>query len=133
MADTQPHGRPALKLTSKWTPAFTADDMTAYLQGAPECSLGPTLSGEPPIVEAVEFVTSKELTDRLKVYIGPDDDALVCYVVLRGPFNLTMISLPPGYHHPGPHISQTVEEIYDASTGRLLVSGVGPSRRRPGD
>src|SRR6185437_2281800 len=70
MADTQPHGRPALKLTSKWTPAFTADDMKAYLQGAPECSLGPTLSGEPPIVEAVEFVTSKELTDRLKVYIA---------------------------------------------------------------
>ncbi|HEY1390835.1 MAG TPA: hypothetical protein VGF38_20035 [Ktedonobacterales bacterium] len=132
MSDSQPHRRPALKLTSKWTPAFNADDMTAYLQGAPECSLGPTLFGEPPTVESVEFVTCKELTDRIKVYIGPDDDALVCYVVLRGPFNLTMISLPPG-HLPGPHISQTVEEIYDASTGRLLVSGAGSSRPRPGD
>jgi len=132
MANTQPHVRPPLKLTSKWTPSFTADDMTAYLQGAPECRLGPTLSGEPPTVESVEFVTCKELTDRIKVYIGPDDDALVCYVVLRGPFLLSMMSLPPGAD-PGPHFSQTVIEIYDAGTGRLLVSGVDPSRRRPGD
>ncbi len=132
MSDTQPHGRPALKLTSKWTPAFTADDMKAYLQGAPSCSLGPTLAGEPPIVESVEFVTCKELTDRIKVYIGPDDDALVCYVVLRGPFLLAMMSLPPGAV-PGPHFSERVIEIYDASTGDLLVSGVGSSRRRPGD
>lgn len=132
MANTQPHVRPPLKLTSKWTPSFTADDMKAYLQGAPECSLGPTLSGEPPTVESVEFVTCKELTDRIKVYIGPDDDALVCYVVLRGPFLLSMMSLPPGAD-PGPHFSERVIEIYDASTGRLLVSGVGPSRRRPGD
>ena len=132
MANTQPHVRPPLKLTSKWTPSFTADDMTAYLQGAPECRLGPTLSGEPPTVESVEFVTCKELTDRIKVYIGPDDDALVCYVVLRGPFLLSMMSLLPGAD-PGPHFSQTVEEIYDAGTVRLLVSGAGPSRRRPGD
>jgi hypothetical protein len=132
MPDTQPHSRPALKLTSKWTPSFTADDMVAYLQGAPSCSLGPTLSEEPPTVESVEFVTCKELTDRIKVYIGPDDDALVCYVVLRGPFLLTMISLPPGAD-PGPHPSERVIEIYDASTGNLLVSGVGPPRQRPGD
>jgi hypothetical protein len=94
--------------------------------------LGPTLSEEPPTVESVEFVTCKELTDRIKVYIGPDDDALVCYVVLRGPFLLTMISLPPGAD-PGPHFSERVIEIYDASTGNLLVSGVGPPRQRPGD
>ncbi len=131
MSSTQPHGRPALKLTSKWIPAFTADDMKAYLQGAPSCSLGPTLSGQPPIVESVEFVTCKELTDRLNVYIGLADDALACYVVLRGPFNLTMISLPPG-HHPGPHFCEIVEEIYDASTGRLLVAAAGSFKPRPG-
>ena len=132
MSDTQPHVRPPLKLTSKWTPSFTADDMRAYLQGAPESSLGPTLSGEPPAVESMEFVTCKELTDRIKVYIGPDDDALVCYVVLRGPFLLPMISMPPGAN-PGPHFSERVIEIYDASTGDLLVSGVGLFKPRPGD
>src|SRR5690349_22113054 len=126
MSDTQLHRRPPLKLTSKWTPSFTADDMRAYLQGAPECSLGPTLSEQPPTIESVEFVTCKELTDRIKVYIGPDDDALVCYVVLRGPFLLALMSLPPGAN-PGPHFSERVLEIYDASTGTLLVSGVGPT------
>ena len=132
MSDTQPPRRPALKLTSKWTPSFTADDMKAYLQGASECSLGPTLSGEPPTVESVEFVTCKELTDRVKVYIGPDDDALVCHVVLRGPFHLAMISMPPGAN-PGPHFSERVVEIYDAGTGDLLVSGAGLFKPRPGD
>ena len=132
MSDTQSHARPALKLTSKRVPSFTTDDIQAYLQGAPECSLGPTLSGEPPTVESVEFVTCKELTERLHVYIGPVDDALVCYVVLRGPFLLSMMSLPPGAD-PGPHFSERVIEIYDASTGDLLASGAGSSKRRPGD
>ena len=104
--------------------------MTAYLQGAPSCGLGPTLSGQPPTVESVEFVGCKVLTDRLNVYIGLADDALVCYVVLRGPFNLAMMSLPPGAH-PGPHFSETVEEIYDASTGRLLVEAAGSFKPRP--
>jgi hypothetical protein len=131
MSSTLPHGRPALKVDSSQVPAFTVEDMTAYLQGAPSCSLGPTLSGEPPTVESLEFVGCKKLTDRLHVFIGWDDDALVCYVVLRGPFLLTNISLPPG-HPGGPAFSEKVEEIYDASTGRLLVTGLG-SKRRPGD
>ncbi len=131
MSSTQPHGRPALKVDPSQVPAFTAEDMKAYLQGAPSCSLGPTLSGQPPTVESVEFVGCKELTARLHVFIGWDDDALVCHVVLRGPFNLTGISTPPG-HHPGPYVCETVQEIYDARTGRLLVKGAGPPGRRPG-
>ena len=133
MSGTQPQGRPALKLTPNQVPAFTAEDMKAYLQGAPCCSLGPTLSGQPPTVESVEFASCRELRDRLHVYIGPDDDALVCYVVLRGPFNLTGVSFPPGGHHLPP-FSETEEEIYDASTGRLLVAAAGSfkSWRKPG-
>lgn len=123
--------RPALKLNPSQVPAFTADDMQAYLQGAPSCSLGPTYSGQPPTVEAVEFVGCKELTDRLNVHIGLADDAPVCYVVLRGPFHPTMTSRPPGgvaYFR----LCETVEEIYDASTGRLLVTGAGSFKPRPG-
>jgi hypothetical protein len=107
--------------------------MTAYLQGAPSCWLGPTLSGEPPTVVSVEFAGCKELTDRLHVYIGLADDAPVCYVVLRGPFLLSNISYPPGTHHLPPY-SETEEEIYDASTGRLLVAAAGSfkSWRKPG-
>jgi hypothetical protein len=105
--------------------------MTAYVQGAPSYSLGPTLSGKPPTVGLVEFVGCTVLTDRLNVYIGLADDTPVCYVELRGPFNLTEISVPSGAR-PEPWVGETVEEIYDAGTDRLLVHGTGPSKPRPG-
>ena len=132
MSRTQPPGRPALKLNPGQVPAFTAEDMRAYLQGAPECSLGPTLSGEPPTVESVEFASFKELKYRLNESIGLDDDAPACFVVLRGPFHLTRISLPPGKVVYGIPWCNTVGEIYDASTGRLLVMGVNAFKSRPG-
>ncbi len=96
MSGTQHCGRSALKLTPNKVPAFTLEDMKTYLQSAPSCSGGPTLSGQPPTIETLEFVGCKELTDRLNLFIGLPDDALVCYVVLRGPFQLTMLSYPPG-------------------------------------
>jgi hypothetical protein len=77
----------------------------------------------------LEFVGCKELTDRLNLFIGLPDDALVYYVVLRGPFWMTNVSYPPGSHH-GVGVSQTVQEIYDAGTGRLLVWGAGPSKSK---
>jgi hypothetical protein len=132
MSDAQPPERPALKLTPGQVPAFTAEDMKAYLQGAPECSLGPTLSGEPPTVESVEFASVKELRERLHVYIGPSDDALACFVVLRGPFHLTRISLPPGKVVYGIPWCNTVGEIYDAITGRRLCASVNAFKPRPG-
>jgi hypothetical protein len=127
MAGFQVNGRSPLRLTPGKVPAFTAGDMTTYLQSAPACAGGPTLSGDPPTIETLEFVGCKELTDRLHTYIGLADDALVCYVVLRGPFWLRGISYPPGSRH-APPISQTVEEIYDAATGRLLVWTARPSK-----
>ncbi len=99
--------------------------MTSYLQSVPASAGGPTLSGDPPTIETLEFVGCKELTKRLNLYIGLADDALVCYVVLRGPFHLTQMSLPPGAT-PGARICQRVLEIYDASTGRFLLWGVSP-------
>ena len=135
MPNTQPFGSPSpgLKMNPGKVPAFTAEDMRTYLQSTPSCSLGPTLSGEPPTVESLEFVACKELTDRLHVHIGLADDAPVCYVVLRGPFLLSGVSYPPGGHHLPP-FSETEEEIYDASTGRLLVAAAGSftSWRKPG-
>lgn len=136
MSGTQPQPpgipSPGLKLTPGQIPAFTAEDMTAYLQGAPRCSFGPTLSGEPPTVESVEFASSGELRKRLNLWIGPDDDALACFVVLRGPFHLRGISLPPRTVVYGIPWCNIVGEIYDASTGRLLVHGVGAFKSRPG-
>lgn len=132
MSGAQPPRRPALKLRPGQVPAFTAEDMKAYLQGASECSLGPTLSGEPPTVESVEFASVKELTERLHVGIGPDDSTPACFVVLRGPFHLTTISRPPGKVSYGIPWCNIVGEIYDAMTGGLLCASVNAFKSRPG-
>ena len=132
MSGAQLPVRAALNLTPGQVPAFTAEDMKAYLQGAPECSLGPTLSGEPPTVESVEFASVKALRERLQVWIGPDDDAPVCFVVLRGPFHLTRISLPPGKVVYGLPWCNIVGEIYDSMTGSMICAGVNAFKSRPG-
>ena len=44
---TQPLEAPALTFHPSQVPAFTPEDMKAYLQGAPSGSLGPTLSVQP--------------------------------------------------------------------------------------
>jgi hypothetical protein len=106
--------------------------MKAYLQSAPECSLGPTLSGDPPTVESVEFASVKELRERLHVYIGPSADALACFVVLRGPFHLMKISSPPGKVIYGIPWCTIIGEIYDAVTSRILCAGVNAFKSRPG-
>lgn len=117
-----------IRLTPGRVPAFTVDDMRAYLQSAPRCDLGPTLSGEPPTVESIEFATSRDLRERLHTDIGLPDDALACFVVLRGPFHLTGISLAPGTVVHGTPTCDIVGEIYDARTGRLLVGSVNAFR-----
>ena len=132
MSDTQPPGRPALKLNPGQLPAFTAEDIKAYLHGAPECSLGPTLSGELPTVESVEFASVKDLRERLHTYIGLPDDAPACFVVLRGPFHLRGISLPPGKVVYGIPWCNRVGEIYDATTGRMLCASVNAFKPRAG-
>jgi hypothetical protein len=132
MSGTHLPRRPVLKLTPDQAPAFTAEDMKAYLQGAPCCSMGPTLSGEPPTLESVEFASCKELRERLHVYIGPSDDAPACFVVLRGPFHLTSISCAPGTVVYGIPWCNIVGEIYDAITGRLICASVNAFKPRPG-
>ncbi|TMC95711.1 MAG: hypothetical protein E6J22_03005 [Chloroflexi bacterium] len=56
MSGTQPRGRPSLKLKPNKVPAFTVEDMKAYLQSTPSCAGGPTLSGQPPTIDTLEFV-----------------------------------------------------------------------------
>ena len=80
----------------------------------------------------VEFASVKKLTERLHVWIGPDDRAPVCCVVLRGPFHLTMISRPPGKVSYGIPWCNIVGEIYDAMTGGLLCASVNAFKSRPG-
>jgi hypothetical protein len=128
MPTTTPLGRETeIKLNPGQVPAFTAEDMRAYLEGRPECGLGPTVSGQPPTVESIEFATGREIRDRLHTSTGLLDDALACVVVLRGPFRPTRISGPPGYRGLQ-GVCEIAGEIYDASTGRLIVTSAGAFR-----
>ena len=123
MPTTPQFGRETgIKLNPGHVPAFTAEDMRVYLGGRPSCGLGPTVSGLPPTVESIEFAPSRELRDRLHIDTGLPADALACFVVLRGPFLMTLMSRPPGPPRP-PGVCEIIGEIYDASTGRLLVCG----------
>jgi hypothetical protein len=80
----------------------------------------------------VEFVGSKGLADRLNMHFWLADDAPICYVGLRGPFLLEGISLPPRSGHTWPPVTEMVEVLYHASTGRLLVAAAGTFKPRPG-
>jgi hypothetical protein len=123
--------RPPLKVHHGQYPAFSAEEMMEHLLGAPCSAIGPTFLGMQPTVESLEFVKSGELRDRLELWISSDDEALVCHVVLKGPFLARMMSLPPG-SPPGPYFCERLREIYDARTGRLIVVG-SAARPRPGD
>jgi hypothetical protein len=59
-------------------------------------------------------------------FIGVPDREMVCYVVLRGPFVLTNISIPPGMEMREIPIAETVVQGFDTRAGNLLIWGTGP-------
>jgi outer membrane protein assembly factor BamB len=106
----------------KGIPAFTTADVEHYIQ-ANGFAGGPTVSGAPPTILKILFVSSKQASDLMHgESTGLPDDALVCYVELRGPFNPVMISEPPGASGPQKPV-EIGEEVFDAETGNLLVWG----------
>lgn len=112
-------GVPAIIPKNNGTPAFTAADVNLYYLNH-SFSAGPTVSGAPPTVESVKFMTSGEARTLMKgEYIGIPDSAMVCYVVLRGPFYPMNVSVPPGQAPPA--ILDTGIEVFDAHTGNLLL------------
>lgn len=90
---------------------------------------GPTVKGVSPTVLKVLFITAKQASILMHGEdIGRPDNALVCYVLLRGPFDTSSISVPydaqqtPTVHKPVP----LGEMLFDAHTGNLLVWGIPP-------
>lgn len=97
-------------------PCFTVDDVKAYIKTHAIPRAG-TVSGKPAKILSIDFITSKEASERMKGdSIGLADNAPVCYVELYGPFITG--SVPYGAK---PLVSNRGVEIFDARTGRLLV------------
>ncbi len=122
-----PIGAPAIHPTrdpsTNGGAAFTAADVEQFIQTNGYAG-GPTVSGKPPTILKILFVTSKEAGILLNGQdVGLPDDALVCYVLLNGPFYETAIPpyVPNRTPPPTPLTYQTGYAVFDALTGNLLM------------
>ncbi len=115
-------GVPAITPTRHGTPAFTAADVRRYYL-IHSFSAGPTVSGAPPTIVSIRFITTKDAQALMGGEpIGLPDNAMVCYVELRGPFYPKYVSVPPGQTLPATFDAGV--EVFDAQTGNLLLWGV---------
>ena len=115
-------GAPAITPRIKGVPAFTAGDVGLYYQNH-SFSAGPTVSGAPPTIVSVRFITSQEAQVLMGgESVGLPGNALVCYVELRGPFYPKLVSVPPGQELPT--TVDTGIEVFDAQTGNILLWSV---------
>jgi hypothetical protein len=107
-----------IPLTQTGVPAFTSNDVAHYINTHP-FPLGPTTTGKPPTIVSIEFITSKEASQRmLGETLGLPDTAIVCYVKLSGPFALSQAPVPASVHLAP---SNTATEVFDAQSGNLLI------------
>ncbi len=98
---------------------FTIQDANAYVSSHPFPS-GPTITGVSPTIVSTSFITTKEANARMHgEHTGLSDTALVCYVVLKGPFTMTNVSRPYGAKALPP--TNVGVEVFDAQTGNLLM------------
>ncbi len=104
---------------------ITEEDIRAYFT-THEFMLGPTVSGEPPTVVDVKFMTSKACSDMLYTWITSVDSRPICYVKLRGPFLFARRGPPPrdGERRPASTVEYG-EEVFDAVSGNLLMCSPG--------
>lgn len=103
-------------------PRFTISDVRAYLSKNKQPYIeAPTVSGKPPAIRSIEFITNKETSIRTHgEATGLTDSALVYYVEMYGPFDMSKVVTPP--HRASLPIMNNVVEIFDAQTGNLLMT-----------
>lgn len=122
-------------------PAYTVNDVRAYLAGHPFQS---TTAGLPPRITEIAFITREQAeTAMAGESLAPlPPGSLVCYVEYAGPFDVRRApSILPSFNpvtgpgtptvtpqptvDPSSYISQTAHFVFDASTGNLLEWGYG--------
>ncbi|MGH2497074.1 MAG: hypothetical protein ACRDIV_20440 [Ktedonobacteraceae bacterium] len=99
------------------------DDVKAYIPTAPYPILVP-IQGTHLTIEKVLFVSSQEATQLMHgESTGLPDSALVCFVLLKGPFYV-QIDRPPNDPAGAAQTATEIAEVFDAHTGNLLVWAV---------
>lgn len=128
MNQTYVPGNPAIPVhisgvtaNSASTPAFTSDDVTAFLTKNGFYA-GPVVQGAQLKVVSIQFVTAKQASNLMNgAHVGRPDDSLVCYVKVQGPFMLTNVSMPRGTKKT---TAEFGEVVFDGHTGNMLVWGI---------
>lgn len=112
--------RPHSVSRSPSTPGFTVDDVKAYIPTASQPKLVP-VQGARLTIEKVLFISSKEATQLMRGESpGLPDNALVCFVLLKGPFYV-QVDYAPGAPASTAQTASEIAEVFDAHTGNLLV------------
>lgn len=113
--------QPSLNDTDPSMPAFTEADVRSYHNRLPMRGFGERGSSVSPAgIVSIKFLTQRELKTLMPDGVwGTTDDVLLCYVQYTGTF---ILSSPFG---PSKTVHQAME-IFNAHTGNMLVSGVGP-------
>ena len=107
--------------------AYGQAEVERYLHNNP-CLMRGVPGGPSPKLGRVEFLPASQVSARLNnVSIGRPDDALVCWVELIGPFDVSKsVSIPPSLaRRSGPiSFAPAPKEIlvFDAQTGNLILS-----------
>ncbi len=111
--------RPHSVSSSPNTPNFTVDDVKAYIPTATEPKLV-AVQGSHLTIEKVLFISSKEATQLMRgKNPGLPDDALVCFVLLKGPIYV-QVDYAPGTSANPAATAPEIGEVFDAHTGNLL-------------
>jgi hypothetical protein len=95
------------------TPAFTSQDVAAYLQEHPFQFAASRTSQ--PTIQKVEFLSAREAGERIRGGIALPDDHLVCLVTLTGDLDVN-----------GEFTGTTGYMVFDALSGNLLNETVHP-------
>lgn len=113
-------GMPAIARKGN-TSLLTTADVAHYVTAYPFPG-GPMASGGVPTIIILQLMTSREASNLLGGEdIGLPDNAQVYFVVLRGPFVMENMHVPPGEQVPA---VDRGDEVFDAQTGNLLLWGI---------
>jgi hypothetical protein len=119
VSPTIPHGVPAIKPTQTGVPAYTLNDVRAYVSTHP---LPGTLNRDLNFtIVRIAFLTSAEVSRLLGgESTGFPPTTLLCYVQLQGRF---VFAGPPGTTV----IFPIGNEVFDARNGNIVMAGGQPS------
>lgn len=114
-------GLPAIKHVGSGTTP-TSDEVKKFVLSH-KFPLDATATGKPSAILDIEFIPASAASAKMHgESVGLPDTAMVIYVKVHGPFTFSAMSLPPGVKGGPLHVQDAVE-VFDATTGNLLLAG----------